>query len=189
MESSARSLLPFWEGPVLGGGGGLCGREGVGGVYFFEKGRAPFDESSDSKCIVGMCLPAVLVARGLGGGALAFGGGGVSTLISCTSSSFSLSRPTIPADTPASSAFLYPTCTILAHSPALYCLEATQTSERTPPCSQFFKPFRMANPFGRVGGKQAVQAAQWQLLRLVAVMPGDAHQPRIPSVDHDIHYL
>ena len=44
-------------------------------------------------------------------------------------------------------------------------------------------------PLGGVGGKQAVQAAQWQLLRLAVVTLGNAHGPRIPSVDHDIHYL
>ena len=61
-----------------------------------------------------------------------WGGGGLSSFTSCTSSSPSQSPPTIPAHTPSSSAPVYPTYPILAHSPAKYCLEATQTSEQTP---------------------------------------------------------
>ena len=62
--------LPLWPGGGLAGGGGLL---------FLRGGRAPFDESSNSKCFVGIFLPPALAAQGFkggGGGALALGKGG-----------------------------------------------------------------------------------------------------------------
>ena len=71
------------------------------------------------------------------------GGGGDSYF---TASSPSQSRPTIPAHIPSSSSPVYPICPNLAHSPALYLWDPTDTSEQTLPCSQSLK---MAYPKGR----------------------------------------
>ena len=116
--------------PPLGGGGVVLGAGLAfvalgggfkGGVLFRGGGgMAPSHESSNSKRLLGFCLPFLppfLVAGGWGG-RFGLGGGGSLFLQPFLTLPF-LIIATIPAHTPSYSAPLYPTCPILAHSPAL----------------------------------------------------------------------
>ena len=129
-----------------------------------------------------------LAVGGLGGGALALvQGGGGSSFTSFTSSSPSQSPPTIAALTPSSSAHVYPTCPILAHFPAVYCLEATQTTEQTLACSQSLKAFRIVNPLAGSVASKRCRLPNCSLCAWSRSRQRCKHRPHIPSVDNDIH--
>ena len=106
------------RGICLGGEGGLCGRGGIAwGFLFLGWGLAPFDESSDSKCIVEIFLPPLLVVGSSGDGCLVFVGGG-SLFLRLFLTPPSQSPPCIPVHAPSSSALEYH---LLIFRPFSYC--------------------------------------------------------------------
>ena len=105
----------------------------------------------------------------------------VAVVVLAFSFSITCLPPLIPAHTPPSSPPVNPTSAILAHPPALYCLEAILTSEHTLPCSQSLNPQSTTKP------KQDPLRASSGGCPMAAPVPACGHARQCAAAAHRQH--